>query len=167
MGQAKACVIAIAAVFGGGKTAVTTKLKQNLSHSKAFYFDTYDFSGPESIPEWVERGARYDEWDLNPLKNDILEHLNKGLEFIVLDYPFAYQHSDINEYIDLVVFIDTPLDIALGRRLIRDYAKSDTKHILSDVEFYMKHGRGGYLDMLKKVKPDADVIIDGTLTLEE
>lgn len=167
MGQTKAFVIAIAAVSGGGKTAVTIQLKKELPHSKAFYFDAYDFSGPESIAEWVERGARYVEWDLTPLLNDIREHLYKGLEFIVLDYPFAYQHSDVGNYIDFVVFIDTPLDIALGRRMIRDYSSSDTKQILSDIEFYMKHGRNGYLNMLERIKPDADVVIDGTLTLEE
>ncbi len=34
----------------------------------------------------------------------------------------CYSNEQIVKYIDLSIFIDTPLDIALGRRLLRDYA---------------------------------------------
>jgi uridine kinase len=40
-------VIAAAAVSGGGKTTIATKLNQSLKNSRALYFDNYDFKGPD------------------------------------------------------------------------------------------------------------------------
>lgn len=64
-------IIAIAAVSGGGKTTVTSRLKQELNHSRAIYFDDYDLKGPEDVIGWVERGANCNEWNLEPIINDI------------------------------------------------------------------------------------------------
>jgi len=137
------------------------------TNSRALYFDTYDFIGPDNIPKWVDRGADYDEWDLSPLIQDIETLQQEGFDYIVLDYPFAYQHSGANNYIDMVIFIDTPLDIALGRRLIRDFSNRGQQEILLDIDYYIKRGRSGYLEMLETIKPEADVVIVGTLPVAE
>ena len=33
--------------------------------------------------------------------------------YLLLDYPFAYCHDDIKQYINTAVFIDTPLVLRL------------------------------------------------------
>ncbi|MCM3631649.1 hypothetical protein M3194_30625 [Paenibacillus glycanilyticus] len=160
-------VIVIAAVSGGGKTTITTRLNATLQNSKGLYFDEYDFDGPEDIINWVDNGANYDEWNLTPLIRDLKSLLTESLDYVVLDFPFAYKHSDIKDLIDLAVFIDTPLDIAMARRLIRDHHGSTAEDIIAEMSNYILHGRRGYLEMLNSIKPDSDIIVDGTLTVAE
>ena len=163
-------VISIAAVSGGGKTAVTTALGGKLKHSKVLSFDHYDFKdSPDDLIQWVENGADYNQWNLEPLIEDI-ESLLTAVEpcsFIILDYPFAYQNFSMKDYIDLTIFIDTPLDIAMGRRILRDHKNSSTADIHKEIRGYLNGGRPAYLEMLQKIKPDSDIVIDGTLPINK
>lgn len=69
--------------------------------------------------------------------------------------------------IDFAVFIDTPLDIAMARRVIRDFKNSPVENILLDMNSYILQGRQGYLEMLNTIKPNYDIIVDGTLSISE
>ncbi|MBP3962682.1 hypothetical protein [Paenibacillus lignilyticus] len=165
----KPFVIAIAAVSGGGKTTLTEQLLERLAHAQALYFDDYDFEeSPEDICDWVERGADYNEWNLTSFRHDIELYLQDAeLRYLILDYPFAYLNNDIREFIDLTVFIDTPLDIAVARRILRDYnyrSMDDLRHELAN---YLSRGRDAYLEMLRSVKPNSDIVIDGTQSTTE
>lgn len=160
-------IISIAAVSGGGKTTIATKLAGILDKSKVFYFDDYDFDGPSNIIEWVDNGANYDDWDLTPLVTDLNLARNENLNYIVLDYPMAYKNSQVSKFIDLAVFIDTPLDIALARRLYRDFQQSSSKRIFEDLEFYLFRGRTGYQEMLHTIKPNSDLVVDGSKSITE
>ncbi|MEK4084835.1 hypothetical protein [Psychrobacillus sp. FSL K6-1415] len=160
-------VISIAAVSGGGKTTIVRQLSEKLHKSKSLFFDNYDFEGTDDIINWVDSGAIYDEWNLSPLLKDLEILLSEQLNFIILDYPFAYKHSMIRGFIDFTVFIDTPLDVALARRLTRDFQNDTNRIILQDMDNYISRGRRGYLDMLKTIKPDSDIIVDGNLPVFE
>ncbi|WP_454190926.1 hypothetical protein [Paenibacillus sp. Marseille-Q7038] len=162
-------IIAIEAVSGGGKTSVTSRLKQELNHSRAIYFDDYDLEGPEDVIAWVERGADCNEWNLEPIINDVNNLLNSNpvdVKYILLDYPFSRLHHDLKN-IDLTVFIDTPLDIAMARRLLRDFRNTNTEVIIDELNIYLSGGRIGYESMLKKTKPNSDLIIDGSLHIDD
>lgn len=89
------------------------------------------------------------------------------LSYIVLDFPFAYKHFKMSKLIDFAVFIGTPLDIALARRVIRDFKAASVKNILSDMENYIFQGKKGYIEMLNTIKPNSDIIIDGTQPVSE
>lgn len=65
------------------------------------------------------------------------------------------------------MFVDTPLDIAMARRIIRNFKYRPTEDILMDLENYIDRGRQGYLGMLNTIKPNSDLIIDGTLPKSE
>lgn len=160
-------VISIAAVSGGGKTSITSSLNERLQGSKALFFDDYDFEGPEDIREWVENGADYSAWNLASLAKNIESLMAEPLNYILLDYPFAYSHTQIGEYIDFAVFIDTPLDIAMARRVIRDFGGSTISNVISDMKNYLSRGRRAYLEMLNVVKPQSDFIVDGTLSITQ
>ncbi len=144
-------VIAIAAVSGGGKTAITTHLKSKLQNARTLYFDDYDFEGPDDIIEWIDNGGDPDEWNLLPLVNDLKMLLSEPLDYILLDYPFAYKHSKVSKFIDVAFFIDTPLDIAMARRVNRDFRNSSVEKILTDMNNYITRGRRGYLNMLRAI----------------
>lgn len=160
-------VIAIASVSGGGKTTITSELKGKLRNCETLFFDDYDFDGPDDFVEWIDNGSNPDKWNLSPLIRDIKELLNAPLDYIILDFPFAYLHSKTSKLIDFSVFIDTPLDIAMARRICRDYKDSSVGDILLDLEDYIVRGRKGYLDMLKTIKPNSDLIVDGALPVSE
>lgn len=73
----------------------------------------------------------------------------------------------MNEYIDLTIFIDTPLDVAMARRILRDFKNSNAEEIKIDMQSYLSGAREAYLVMLNTVKPNSDVVIDGSQGNEE
>ncbi|WP_096154173.1 MULTISPECIES: nucleoside/nucleotide kinase family protein [Bacillus] len=159
-------IISIAAFSGGGKTTITKKLGSVLQDTQALFFDDYDFKqAPVDLIKWVNQGADYNLWNLDPMIGDI-ESIKVSKEvpsYIVLDYPFSYMNDKMKNYIDLSIFIDTPLDVAMARRILRDHTNSQISEIHSDLHFYLQFGRTAYLEMEDKIKPNADIVIDGTL----
>lgn len=167
MKNTKSKIISISAVSGGGKTTITSYLSQVLDNSKTIYFDDYDLEGPEDIIDWIKRGADSNEWNLEPLIIDLRNiAYSEDVEYILLDYPFSRLHSKLKN-IDLTIFIDTPLDIAMARRILRDFRNTNSKVILDDLSNYLSRGRIGYESMLRTTKPNSDLIIDGSLPLDE
>lgn len=162
-------VISVAAVSGGGKTTVTESLTHKLMNSKALYFDSYNFDNcPADICKWIDDGANYDEWVLTPLIKDI-QHLlqNSYLDYIIVDYPFAYLNSEMRQFIDVTIFIDTPLDIAMARRILRDFKEDTMSEIQNDLKHYITYARKAYLEALHTVKPNSDIVLDGSLSVDE
>lgn len=162
-------VISVAAVSGGGKTTVTESLTHKLMNSKALYFDSYDFDNcPADICKWIDDGANYDEWVLTPLIKDI-QHLlqNSYLDYIIVDYPFAYLNSEMRQFIDVTIFIDTPLDIAMARRILRDFKEDTMSEIQNNLKHYITYARKAYLEALHTVKPNSDIVLDGSLSVDE
>ena len=160
-------IIAIAAVSGGGKTTVSNHLNRKWKNSKVIHFDDYDFNGPDDIVNWIDKGGDPNEWNLTSFIKDLELLMTESLNYIVLDFPFSYKHDQVREFIDFSVFIDTPLDIALARRVIRDYRESSTENILFDMDYYLLRGRKAYLSMLNTIKPNADLVVDGALKVSE
>lgn len=167
--KTKSCpiIIAIASVSGGGKTTAVANVTEQLPNAAALYFDDYDFLGPDDLLHWLYRGTNYNEWNLEPMLADIRKLLAEPLDFIVLDFPFARLHSESRPYIDFTIFIDTPLDIALARRMVRDFADSTADEILADIGWYANKGRPAYLQMLEDIKPNSDLVVDGSGTRED
>ena len=109
-------IIAIGAVTAGGKTTLVNAIKDKLTRTASLHFDDYSFDGEvNDFYKWVSDGANYNVWDLSPLKADIEKIINSDrYDYLLLDYPFAYQNKMIKDYLDCCIFIDTPLDIALA-----------------------------------------------------
>ena len=162
-------IIAVAAVTAGGKTTIVNELKKRLRNSQSLHFDNYTFEGEvDNYYQWVLDGANYHVWNLKPLEEDILKiKAECAYDYLILDYPFAYCHDTIKPYIDTAFFIDTPLDIALARRILRDMSDAVADDIRRDLEIYIKYARIAYVQMQKDVLPVSDYVIDGTLSVNE
>lgn len=165
----KPIVIAISAVSGGGKTAITNELTRRIPFSKAVYFDDYDFEEcPEDYLQWVQNGADYNAWNIEILAKDIESLLTQNdLNYILLDYPFAYKNDRVTPYIDYAIFIDTPLDIAMARRFLRDERNQSPVLLINELNTYLSGGRTAYLEMIKTIKPNSDFIVDGSLSIDD
>lgn len=162
-------IIAIGAVTAGGKTTVVNAIKERLPRTAALYFDDYSFEGEvEDYSKWIEDGADVHVWDLSPLKADIERMIGSGeYDFLLLDYPFGYEHTMIKDYPDCCIFIDTPLDIALARRVLRDMNDASADDIRKEMETYLKYARIAYVRMQNEHLSGSDHVIDGAKDIDE
>ena len=161
-------IIAIGAVTAGGKTTLVNAIKDKLTRTASLHFDDYSFDGEvNDFYKWVSDGANYNVWDLSPLKADIEKIINSDrYDYLLLDYPFAYQNKMIKDYLDCCIFIDTPLDIALARKVLRDMKESSADDIRYEMDVYLKYARIAYVQMLQVILPISDYVIDGTKELK-
>ena len=162
-------VIAISAVMAGGKTTIVNTIKKQIKNVKSLHFDDYSFEGEvDDFHAWVMQGSDYNVWNLSPMIHDICEIKKQAdCDYLFLDYPFAYCHEEMSKYIDCAIFVDTPLDIAMARRVLRDMKDASAEEIRTDMEMYLKYARIAYVQMLKDVLPSSDYVIGGTKELEE
>lgn len=176
----KPFVISISGLSGGGKTAVTNALKVRLAGSAIISFDDYGEQVylDRDINEW-SANSNDDEWYTEPIAADVERLLSEPLDYIILDYPFGYGNQLVGQYINLAVYVDVPLDVALARRIIRDFTSREENTNVADVEevslagldkelrFYLDHSRLTYARMPEMQIPTSDLIVDGTKTPEE
>lgn len=73
---------------------------------------------------------------------------------------------NVAPYIDYTIFIDTPLDIAMARRILRDNIKQPSNLLKDDLECYLSRGRIAYLEAINTIKPNSDLIVDGSLSVD-
>ena len=175
-------VIGISSYSGGGKTCVAKHLAALLGNVPGIYTDDYDAvsSLPADFGEWMARGAPQHEIS-RPVLAQHIALLRSGIAithpisqlpitpgpFIVFDCPDG-RSPDFSSNIDLMVFLDTPLDIAMARRILRDYfadsgaLRPEQSHQLRlDLEGYLQGARQAYLHMDVAVRPGCDLILDG------
>ena len=72
----------------------------------------------------------------------------------------------MKDYLDCCIFIDTPLDIALARRVLRDMKEASADDIRNEMDTYLNAARACYVQMLTDILPDSDHVIDGANELE-
>lgn len=82
------------------------------------------------------------EFDCPGMAAAVEKEIEQGTKkYIILDYPFGRDHPRFSSLIDLSVFIDTPLDVAMARRILRDYphssGSSDLKRLQEEMNHYL------------------------------
>lgn len=178
-------VVGISSPAGGGKTTVAYKVAKLLADAVVISFDDYDETSihPADYRSWLAAGADYNAWQTPCLASD-LERLKQGQEivspvdrrtvfpaaYIVFDAPLGRAQRETGQYIDLMVYLDAPLDVALARRILRDFYKDEATFsdevaelLRRELEAYLDFSRAAYLEMDQQVKPKSDLVLDGTL----
>lgn len=189
-------VVGIAAASGGGKTALVLRAAELLPGSSALFFDDYGnpFAEILDFEAWFDRGADFDEVptpllmrDLRALRSEEsittpLGALVEPTPFIVFEAPLGRAHRGTGDLIDLLVYIDTPLEVALARRfrdMVRQVAEEagpkqqeelieNVRSLESYIDQYLGN-RGAlaiYQKQVEQVKPGADLVLDGNLTTD-
>jgi uridine kinase len=182
-------VVGISSPSGGGKTTVACRLVKHLGDAVVLSFDEYDevSTHPTSYQSWLTEGADYNAWQTPRLATD-LQRLKHGLEiaspltgcvvspaaYIVFDAPLGRAQHETGQHIDFMVYIDTPLDVAMARRILRDFDQAKTivsaqqwEQVRLDLESYLEFGRVAYLEMDKQIRPRCDLILDELLAPDE
>lgn len=131
--QHRPVVIGIAGPPGAGKTRLAQELAHLLGDASVLSMDHYQRMTdlpPEEIARWAARGADFDALPVPGLAEH-LAALRRGqtvvdpttgamvpaCRFIVFETHFGRAHRTTGPLIDVLVWLDTPVDVALARNL--------------------------------------------------
>jgi len=129
-------VVCIAGTSGAGKTTLTRALARRCNNALIVSFDDYAYAPPTVLPDalrWVAEGADPAAWQVPKLTADLSELRQGGpvhhpqtkqatipTPIIVVEEPFGRSRPEFAALIDFVAVLDTPLEVALARRLLRE-----------------------------------------------
>ncbi len=202
-------VITISSFSGGGKSTLVRKTASLLDNATTLYFDDYANKSrkayPRDIKKWFKDGADINKFktpnfatDVRALRNgekivSILDGTTiSPTEFIVIEDPTGRTRDEMKQNIDFAVVIDTPLDVALTRRLLRDIdhliniskfppegmikatkeklAQSYTgliTYLKSYLISFLNPWRDIYIEIQRQVEVNCEIILDGLLSADE
>ena len=181
-------VVGISSVSGGGKTSATLRLVEVLGDAVALHFDDYDDTNvhPDDLQRWFADGADYDAYQ-TPVFSRHLQALKAGQSicypveelsigpsrYVVADAPLGRAHTDSGRFIDLLTYVDTPLDVAMARRILRDIepggpcmADDTLKGVKGELSGYEGGARPIYENFQERMREVSDLIVDGTLSID-
>ena len=171
-------IIGVSGISGSGKTTLVKALSQQLQATSLFWDDFDEIStAPNDYVAWFERGANYNEFNYQILAETI-QSLKKGFslnhpiskttltptQYILVDAPLGKAHHQTAQYIDIFIHLDTPLDIALARRLQRDIKNEslNSQDVEDMLEDYLTQSRKLFTEeCMCLISNSADYVIDG------
>lgn len=186
-------VVAVSGPAGAGKTSLVRGLAAALGSATAIHMDSYErmtkipISG---IEQWLREGAEIDRFEMPELAAD-LERLVSGqsvvdpatgatitpAKHILFETQFGRAHRETGRWIDLLIWIDTPLDIALARNVrafVREFSSATDPARIADHLRWLDRYLCNHMDIVHslmvmqrdKVAPAADLVLGGLLDIE-
>ncbi len=162
-------VVAIAGPPGAGKSTLAHALAQTLGDAGVLEFDCYERATArslEDLAQWLREGADFNALAAPGLRED-LEQLKTSAspKYLLFEMPLGREHTPTAHLIDLLIWIDLPLDVALARKL-RQILHSPQGNALPWLHGYLE----GYLTVVRevlvvqhdRVRPGADLFVDGS-----
>jgi uridine kinase len=181
-------VVAVSGISGSGKSSVIARTVQLLGDAAVLQFDDYATVStyPQNLKEWLEQGADVNAFETPRLAED-LRRLRAGAAIalpedrgvlapapvILLEEPFGRMRREMAPLIDFAAHLDVPVDVLLARRLLRRLTEErDLGDVLydrlqRDLEQHLAAGRDLDRRGATEIAAAADVILDGTRTVEE
>ncbi len=142
-------------------------------NATVLFWDAYDgiSESPKDYVEWHARKGCYVEWKYDALA-ELLCALKAGqtplcpisgkklkpTNLVIFDAPLGYCHQQTGQFIDRLIFLDTPLDVALARRILRDAQR--LQEVFKDLKYYLEKSRPLFFG--EELRRSADVIFDGS-----
>jgi uridine kinase len=163
-------VVAIAAPIGGGKSALVTALCSELDGSVALRFDDFETATRQSVEQlaaWLNAGADFAALEAPGLKKQLASLRASGASYVIFEMPLGRAWPATRHAIDLLVWIDVPLDIALARRMLEMSSRQSAD--LAWMQHYLSHYIStihGVLEAQRQaVQPQADLRVDGRVEI--
>jgi uridine kinase len=160
-------VVGVAGAPGSGKSTLLAALARALPGAAELRMDDYENMTRlplDAVARWYRAGADIDAFDFPQLQ----AALARGAAGLVLfETQFGRAHRATGRHIGFLVWIDTPLDIALARALRASLERgAGVPWLRGYLDGYLGTVRG-LLDMQKaRVAPGADLILDGRLGVD-
>ena len=176
----RAPIVAISGHPGSGKTSLTKALQKRLG-VPALHYDDFEMVTslpPERIRDWIERGSDYDEIMLEPLVRELirLAEATPRPKCVLLDTLLGRAHAATGKLIDTLIWVDTPPDIALARKIGEAAGRAratpgEAPAFMGWLDSYLRHYTdfiaGTYAVQSERVRPAADIIMDGRAPVEQ
>jgi uridine kinase len=165
-------VIAVAGPVGAGKSTLVQALAGRLGGCEIVAFDDYERLTERPVGDarrWFMDGGTVDDIPVPGLQR-ALESLKRGdshARFVLFETQFGRLHEPTGRLIDFLVWIDTPLDIALARKVrqLCGGESAGTPGFLGWLSGYLDNYLGLVGELLRlqraRVMPLADLIVDG------
>lgn len=174
-------IIGISGIAGAGKSVLTHALGKALNSTIIFWDDFDEISkDPEDFIKWYNTSKDYSEWKYDALA-EVLKQLKAGkkvicpatkkelipTDYIVFDAPLGRRHLATGQYIDYSIFLNTPLDVALARRMLRDFRDKpnlNVTEIFEELDFYLNFSRPLYTMNYEEMEKH-NLVVDGNLSV--
>lgn len=190
-----ALVVSVSGTSGSGKSTLVRGLAASLGATAhravgAMFFD--DYAAVSDLPEndlhgWLARGGDPDEWRTDRLAADLgaLRHGESvpaldgsstcgPFDVVVLEEPFGRSRKAMAPMIDLALHVDLPLQLALARRLRRDFVPKDGEvpadradQLRAYLAMYLDIGGAVYAFVDRLARDSTDVVLDGLTGRED
>lgn len=181
-------VITVSGVSGAGKSSTVRAIAKLLGDASCFYFDDYGeaMQQPDDGLRWIAEGADLTAFALPRFGEDVRK-LRQGetittptgrcvepASFLVIEEPFGRGRIDMADLVDFSVCIDTPMEVALARRLLEAVERWDGpveqrfQWIGTYLNTYLFEGmREVYSAINGRVRERSDLILDGLSPVEQ
>lgn len=182
-------VIAVAGPPGSGKTTLALALANALGDASSIHMDNYEQMTRKPIDEvarWMDAGAPFEGVPM-PRLEEHLARLKAGhpvvdpatgmavrpARYIVFETQFGRAHPGTGRCIDILVWLDTPADVALARTLrvhTSMACQAADATACADRMAWLDGYLESYLRLVARlvalqrdrVRPGADIVVDGT-----
>ncbi len=203
----KPLVVAIAGTSGAGKTTLARKTAELVGgivlRADDYYADATFPDGLDGLGRWLDDGADPNRWQTPGFADDVRtlasgqaivdrktgQRLDPS-QLILVEEFFGRGRAEMARVIDLVVYVDTPREVALARRLQRgmgtswkawwsehgseapaaevaERAKASLAFLERELNLYQKYFRRLYTRNEQRVRPTCDIFLDGMRPPEE
>ena len=169
-------VIAVSGPPGAGKTAVARFLIDALGATRVNYddFERMTDRSEAEIADWLKRGAPFAEIPAPGLAEAVAAARERGGD-VIYETHLGRAWPPTAEMIDVSIYLDTPLDLALSRNL-RDFVQAWKKKggpVSRGADWFDGHLaayeaiiRPSLIAQIERVRPLADHVIDNAGPLD-
>ncbi len=174
----KAFVVGLSGVPGSGKSTLLHLLLRDFSAAQAVYYDRFDPGMTDAqICDWVARKGDPNELICADLIRELTRQtqIQAGAQrpppLVLFETAFGRMHHTTGAFIDFLVWIDTPLDIALSRVILvsgdlarRKQTREATAEFIAWITRYMQDYpllHEMYASWNTKIASKADLVLDG------
>jgi hypothetical protein len=176
----RAFVVAIAGVPGAGKSTLTRQLLSLFPAARVVYhdqFQTITRMSETQVRGWLSRGADPNEFPLAELVEELKRQTqirsdDRGRPLVIFETPLGRTHRATGAFIDFLIWIETPLDVALSRATLAFLASVKPGQAPSFVQWqtqYMHNYpsiRPLYVRQRDQISQSADLVLDGALGVD-
>ena len=178
-------IVAIAGVPGSGKTTLATRTAALAGDAALLFFDGFEAltaMPPGALSAWHAEGADFSRFQVAGLA-EALAALKAGrpareaasgrivapAPLVLFEMPLGRAFPPARPFIDFLVWLDTPLDVALARNLAAFASQNDdppAEWLAGYAHNYVTAARPVLLAQKAAVAPGADLVLDGTQSPE-
>jgi len=183
-----AFVVSVSGTSGAGKSSLIEKAAARLASAATLHFDDYVTLGNDiaEIKAWVDGGADLDAITTPGLAENLRQLRARAAirlpgsgrriapaDIVILEEPFGRSRRELSALIDFAVFIETPADVALARRLVREIGagREEPARLIGALDLqlkaYLAAGRDAYLAASRAARDSADLVLDGMRPVSE